>query len=259
MSRHRTAAALLIALGLAASGCMPTPETTEAGDISFLYQIAQILAAGVGITVYGLLVFMIVRYRRRRSLPAGAIPPQIRGNNVLEVIWTGIPLLIVTVLFGLTVWTLARISDTQPGSDPVQLNVLAYRWGWRMTYSDYGVVVQSSGPGQGPQAVLPVNEPVNITLTSQDVEHSFFVPQFLYKRDAIPGMVNHFTIDIENPGVYAGQCAEFCGIYHFAMTFTIRAVSAADFQTWLTQQQAGQQPASQPPAAESTGSPSVAP
>jgi cytochrome c oxidase subunit 2 len=234
---RRSALLAVAVMCLAVAGCMPTPETTQANDIDFLYLIAQILAAGVGITVYGLLVFMIVRYRRRRPPAPGEMPPQIHGNNVLEVIWTGIPLLIVTFLFGMTVWTLVRIGDPQPGQ-PVQLSVLAYRWGWRMTYSDFGVVVQSSGPGEGPVAVLPVGEPVTVTLTSQDVIHSFFVPQFLYKRDAIPGMTNVFTVNIDNPGVYAGQCAEFCGMYHYAMPFTIQAVSPAEFQAWLTQQEA---------------------
>jgi len=240
----------IAAVGLAVAGCMPTPETTQANAIDFLYLIAQILAAGVGITVYGLLVFMIVRYRRRRPPAPGEVPPQVRGNTVLELIWTGIPLLIVSLLFGMTVWTLARVNDPQPGQ-PVQLSVLAYRWGWRMDYTDYGIVVQSTGPGHGPEAVLPVGQPVTITLTSQDVIHSFFVPQFLFKRDAIPGMTNVFTFNIDNPGVYGGQCAEFCGMDHYAMPFTIRAVSPAEFQAWVTQQQT-QAAASATPSATAT-------
>jgi len=88
----------------------------------------------------------------------------------------------------------------------------------------------------GPEAVLPVGEPVRVVVTSHDVIHSFYVPVFLFKRDAIPGRESSFDFTIADPGTYGGQCAEFCGVYHSRMPFTIRAVSPAEFETWLSSQ-----------------------
>ena len=116
-------------------------------------------------------------------------------------------------------------------------NVEAFRWGWRMTYPSDGVSVEGV-LAPGPVAVLPVGRQVQIKLSANDVIHSFFVPQFLYKKDAIPGHPNTFTITIAEPGTYAGQCAEFCGVFHSQMPFTIRAVSDTDYQAWLALERA---------------------
>jgi cytochrome c oxidase subunit II len=88
----------------------------------------------------------------------------------------------------------------------------------------------------GPEFVLPVGEPVRITLVAADVVHAFYVPAFLFKRDAVPGRETVFEITIEQPGSYGGQCAEFCGTFHSRMPFTIRAVSRTEFEAWLASQ-----------------------
>jgi cytochrome c oxidase subunit 2 len=240
-------------LAAVAAGCMPQPQTTEGTSIDNLYTVAFAMSIVVAVLVWGLLTFAIVRYRRgRRSTTE--LPPQTRGSLVLEVVWTAGPLLAILVLFGLTLLTLNTV-NAAPQSDAVKLNVEGFRWGWRMSYPDDGVTVQGVLT-PGPEAVLPVGREVVINLTAVDVIHSFFVPQFLYKRDAIPGHPTSFTITIQQPGTYAGQCAEFCGIFHAQMPFTIRAVSDADYQTWLSQQRAA---TTAPPAPGGPTSPAPAP
>src|SRR3954453_13373249 len=147
------------------------------------------------------------------------------------MLWTAGPLVAILILFSLTLVTLNTV-NAAPAEGAVKLNVDAFRWGWRMTYPDDGVSVEGVR-APGPEAVLPVGRQIEITLTADDVIHAFFVPQFLYKRDAIPGHPNTFTINIEQPGSYAGNCAELCGVYHSQMPFTITAVSDTDYQAWL--------------------------
>jgi cytochrome c oxidase subunit 2 len=91
-------------------------------------------------------------------------------------------------------------------------------------------------PDDPPEAVLPTGGPVRVVLTSPDVIHSFYVPEFLFKRDAIPGRTTSFDLTIERPGIYRGRCAEFCGLDHWRMRFTIRAVSPTEFEAWLAGQ-----------------------
>jgi cytochrome c oxidase subunit 2 len=132
------------------------------------------------------------------------------------------------------------LDDVQRRSNqPLELEVEAFRWGWRFAYPAEGVVLEGV-LDPGPQAVVPVGRPVQVTLTSNDVIHSFYVPKFLYKRDAIPGRTQVFELTVEREGLYTGQCAEFCGLFHARMPFSIRAVSEADFEDWLAEQRAGQ-------------------
>ncbi len=96
--------------------------------------------------------------------------------------------------------------------------------------------------GQTPEIVVPINEPLHVTLTANDVVHAFYVPAFLYKHDATPGHQNTFDLRIVQPGTYAGQCAEFCGTYHSRMPFSIRAVPRAEYESWVSAQRAQASP-----------------
>ena len=242
---------VLAAAALLVTGCLPQPATTEGDAINSLYWLAMAMAAVVAVIVWGLLTFVIVRYRRGRR-PATDLPKQTRGSNLLEVIWFSGPLLAVLILFVAMLFTLNTINAADPPTGSVNVHVTAFRWGWTFDYTDEGVSVTGLLE-PGPEAVLPINRPIHITLTSTDVVHSFFVPQFLYKRDAIPGHPNYFTLNIEQAGSYTGQCAEFCGLYHSQMPFVIRAVSEPEYEAWLAQQRAS---GSSPGA---TGSPGVSP
>jgi len=240
------AAVATAAAAVVVTGCLPQSVTSQGDSISGLYQLAVGMSIVVAALVWGLITWSIFRYRRGRKTTS-ELPPQTSGSLALELVWFGGPLLAIVVLFGLTLLTLNTV-NAAPQSAPVRLNVEAFRWGWRMSYPDDGVTVEGVR-APGPVAVLPVGRPIAITVTATDVIHAFFVPQFLYKKDAVPGHPNAFTVTIQQPGSYAGECAEFCGIYHSQMPFTIQAVSDADYQAWLAGQRASASgtPTSSPP------------
>ena len=227
----RRAALALAAVALIVAGCLPGAATTESRDVAALYGGFMVVAVIVGVIVYGLATFAIVRYRSRND---DLLPVQRRGNWAIEGIWTGLPILTVLALFAATLVVLARVdATTAPAS--TEIHVQGFRWGWSFTYAATGTTV--SGIGEpGPQVVVPVGQTVKLTITSADVVHSFFVPLFLFKRDAIPGHENVYEFTVADPGTYRGQCAEFCGIYHYRMPFSIKAVSPAEFQAWLASQ-----------------------
>jgi cytochrome c oxidase subunit 2 len=191
--------------------------------------------------VLGLTTFAIIRYRRGRVTEP---PVQTRGNVRAEAIWTILPALTVVGLFVLTVLTLVRV-DSPAGEPGAEIEVTAFRWGWSFRYPAADVTVSGIG-APGPEVVVPVGEPVRFRLTSEDVVHSFFVPAFLQKRDANPGRENVLQVTIEEAGTYRGQCAEFCGVYHWRMPFAVRAVSRAEFDAWLAAQPRGAGPPAAP-------------
>lgn len=219
---------------VAVTGCTPAPATEEARFIFDLYNGLHVMAAGVGLFVAVLITLAIVRYRRRGD--DDEIPTQVRGNITLELIWTGIPALIVAGIFAGTFVVLTRV-DSLEAAPAAEVEVSAFRWGWSFAYVDEDVVV--SGIGEpGPELVVPVREPVRIVLTSPDVIHSFYVPEFLFKRDAVPGRRNAFQFTVDDVGSYGGQCAEFCGVYHARMPFVVTAVERPEYEAWLELQRA---------------------
>jgi cytochrome c oxidase subunit II len=253
--RRRGQAATRIALpaivAVLASGCLPTPATIEAQRTADLYRVFVGVAAVVAVIVIGLTLYAIVRYRARDGDP---LPAQVRGSTRLEAIWTGIPLVTVAVLFGLTVVVLNGFDDATRASASVDIRVTAFRWGWRFEYPSEGVLVEGVRE-PGPEVEVPVGETVHVSLTGNDVIHSFFVPQFLFKKDAIPGRVNEFAFTVDAPGRYGGQCAEFCGLYHSQMPFTIVAVSRPEYEAWVAAHQgvAGSAGPAEPGASPSPG------
>lgn len=224
--------------------------TTEGIAASGLYLPIFLIAVLIFVIVEGLLLFLILRYRRRSE--GADLPEQTHGNNLLEVVWTTIPMITVFVLF--LVSTNVLINDVQAKSDEhaAVVDVQAFRFGWIFDYQDpatldsdtgayepAGITISGGGREGAPQMTLPVGEPVLIRLTSADVIHSWYVPSFFFKRDAIPGRVNEFEVTIEQPGVYGGQCAEFCGLAHSDMFFTVNAVTADEFDEWMAEQTGG--------------------
>ena len=182
-----------------------------------------------------LATFAIVRYRVLRR--GGGEPRQIEGNDVIEAIWTAVPLLIVGGLFVGTLGVLLR-TEARAASPAAEIHVHGFRWGWSFSYPSEGIQVSGIGI-PGPEMVVPIGQPIRFVVTADDVVHSFFVPQFLFKRDVIPGRQNVFDITVEEVGAYHGQCAEFCGVGHSAMPFTVRAVTPDEYTAWLTAQRAG--------------------
>jgi cytochrome c oxidase subunit II len=214
------------AIAASSAGCLPATGTTEGKSIADLYGVfilGGIVVAGI---VWGLATWALIRYRRRGE----ELPVQTRGNIPVEAIWTLTPLVTVLGLFVLTLETLNTVTATDPGA--VQVQVTAFRWGWQATYPETGRTVVGIN-GQPADLVLPTNERVEIRLSSLDVIHAFFVPAFLFKKDAIPGRPTTFDITIPNAGSYPGACAEYCGIGHDAMPFIVQAVPRPAFESWL--------------------------
>jgi cytochrome c oxidase subunit 2 len=214
------------ALAVLLAGCLPQPASTQGASIASLYQV--FIAGGVVVTaiVWGLATWALIRYRRRGD----ELPTQVRGNVPIEAIWTLTPLVAVLGLFALTLGSLQVVDANDPSA--VQLDVTAFRWGWQVTYPSNGRTV-SSLTGGSVAIVVPTDRRIQISLSSADVNHAFFVPAFLFKKDAIPGRPTSFEIDVPNAGTYPGACAEYCGIGHDAMPFTIVAVSGSTFDAWL--------------------------
>ena len=239
----RVGAPLLLIVLLA--GCLLPPEPqTEAGRSVFnLYLITLALAAVVFIGVEGFILYAIFRYRRKPG--DDVLPEQHHGNNLIEVIWTAIPTVIVLVLFTFSMLSLAEVEARVEGDEGVAIGVEGFRFSWRFIYEDPAVEIVGS-PADPPELVVPVGEPVVLTLTTLDVNHSFYVPDFLLKRDLIDfgGQMpdNELRFTVSEAGTYSGQCAEFCGSLHAEMTFTVRALERAEYDAFLAGLAAGETP-----------------
>jgi cytochrome c oxidase subunit 2 len=232
------------------------PASQQGRYISDFYPYIFWIAVAVFILVEGLLLWIVLRYRRRPT--DSELPRQTHGHGMLEVVWTLIPALVVTGLFAFTVDALGKVETANtPGDNPqLTVDVTGFQWQWTFEYPEQGISLTGVGRA-GPTMALPVGEKIRIRLhgLDTDVIHSFYVPQFLYKKDVIPGRVNEFDVIVEQVGTYAGQCAEFCGFGHSDMHFSVRAMTPADFDAWVAQQQAPPSPSAGPSGAPPSGAP----
>ena len=233
----------LVLIALLASGCLMPPEPgTEAGqDVFNLYVIVLILAAVVFFGVEGFIIYAILRYRRKPG--DDVLPEQHHGNNLIEIVWTAIPTVIVLVLFTLSTITLGRV-DARAETPGATIRVEAFQWSWRFLYENGAEIAGNAD--EPPDMVVPVGEPVRLILDSLDVNHAFYVPEFLIKRDNIPvgenGRPNELEFTITEEGTYAGQCAEFCGGTHYDMTFTVTAMPRAEYDEHIEAVASGDPP-----------------
>jgi cytochrome c oxidase subunit 2 len=251
-------AAMALAIFLAACGTapqnitnpnqpsvFPPPAPTEQGrEVSDIYPLILWVAVAVFLLVEGLIVVIVLRFRRRPT--DVELPAQTHGHNLLEVMWTLIPALIVTFMFWQTVERLGKIQALSASPPAVIVDVTGFQWQWTFVYPNQGNLTFTGSGTSGPEMVVPVGEQLRVRLHAKDVIHSFYVPLFNYKLDVVPGRVNEFEIKIDEPGTYGGQCAEFCGLGHADMFFTVRAVSRAEFDAWVIEQQQAQQQTPQP-------------
>jgi cytochrome c oxidase subunit II len=181
----------------------------------------------VGLYVYGCIAWCIVRYRRRPDRE----PQQFSGNTPLELLYVVLPLLMVLGLFGVTFAIEVPVDHVV--ADPANtIAVTAFRWSWHFAYP--GGIVTYGTPAAPPTLFLPVGETTQIDLRSADVTHSFWVPAFLFKRDAIPGMTNVFDLHPTRTGRFTGRCAQYCGLDHALMTFALRVVPRAAYDRFIT-------------------------
>ncbi len=202
------------------------PATTIARDVRSLFWKA------VGITMFffvlaeGILLVAILKFRAKPGVPAA----KWHENMRLEIVWTAIPALAMVILSGPTFSTM-KYMETIPKSD-VQIEIIGHQWFWEYRYPKYGVIFANE------PLVLPAGRNVSANITSIDVVHSWFVPDFGIKMDANPGRINHVWFDVDKPGTYEGQCAELCGVYA-QMFITVNVVTPEEFERWIEQKKKG--------------------
>jgi cytochrome c oxidase subunit 2 len=209
----------------------PDPVTKDGQRILSLWQGSVLTALGVGAIVWALIAWSVIRYRRR-SGPSEGLPGQRSDNVPLEIFYTLTPITIVAILFGFTVFTQQKVTAKVAKPDVV-VEAVGYQWQWQFRYPDEGVVVTGTPLEPRPTMVLPVGATVRIRLRTTDVIHSFWVPRFLKKLDLIPGVENEMDVVVEDPGIFPGRCAEYCGLDHARMDFRVEAVSMPDYRAWL--------------------------
>jgi cytochrome c oxidase subunit II len=225
----------------------PEGITDEAHSMHRLWIGSTIAALVVGIAVWLLIAYAAIRYRKRKGSES-ELPRQTAYNLPLEVVYTIIPFVIIAVLFFFTVSTQNRVQQRSDDPD-VTVAVNAFKWNWQFVYPDTtddngGEPVSTVGSSNEiPILVLPTDRTIRFEVASADVIHSFWVPEFLFKLDVIPGNENGrdnvFQVTVREQGAYVGRCAELCGTYHAFMNFEVRSVSPADFDAYLSARESG--------------------
>lgn len=206
------------------------PASVQAQDLRGVWIIFLSAAALVAAVVYALIFYSLARWRVRSSEPAG-LPPQFKTNARWEITGVAIPLLMVFGLFYIT-YVRELAVDRVRAAPFATVDVMGYQWSWSFKYPGSRIRIHGTPPIP-PVLVLPVGKLTQINLSSADVDHSFWVPAFLFKRDALPGMTNHFDVTPDRVGTFRGVCAEYCGLDHALMTFRVRVVPVASYQRWL--------------------------
>jgi cytochrome c oxidase subunit II len=253
--RVRRAATLAVLLGaaLVLGGCssdteagrlaMPSPVTEEGEHTLALWQGAWIAALATGLVVWGLIFWVVVRYRRRHD---DEVPVQTRYNLPLEIFYTIFPIVMVIVFFDHTIKTQNAVYDPDAEAQNT-VYVVGQQWSWTFNYPDETVTdengqevevnIYESGTGNDiPELYLPVDETTRFELRTPDVIHDFGVPGFLIKMDVMPAQDNSFAVTPKVTGEYAGKCYELCGVYHSRMLFNVQIVDEQEFQDYLQSQ-----------------------
>lgn len=240
---------------------LPESASDRAEYTKDLWNGAWLAAAIVGVFVWGLILWAVVRYRRRDE---DEVPTQTRYNLPIEVLYTIAPLIVIAALFFFTVDTQRLVTAGAYQSNPElpgqglagspvadgaghQILVVGQKWAWTFSYIHEPAlggdtdVYDVGTPEEFTDLYLPVDEPVTFTLTSPDVIHSFWIPEFYFKLDDIPGKENSFTMTPTREGTFLGRCAELCGVYHSRMLFNVHIVSPEDYEQHLSDLEAAGQ------------------
>ncbi|MFN2448748.1 MAG: cytochrome c oxidase subunit II [Candidatus Baltobacteraceae bacterium] len=206
------------------------PASVQGSDLSGVWKIFIAAGLAVAVFVYALIAFAMIKWRRRAD-DDGSLPPQFDKNPFWEVTGTVIPLLIVGGLFAITLVREYHV-DALEKAPYATVDVTGYRWSWRFSYPGHNIVVDGTAY-RAPTLVVPEGKLTQINLNSADVIHAFWIPAFLFKRDATPGYTMHFDLSPSRSGTFDGVCAEFCGLQHGLMTFHVRVVPPAQYTRWL--------------------------
>ena len=232
---------------------MPVGVTSTSREIHNLHMLMLSVCALIAAGVYTAMVYAIIKFRKS----AGAKPAKFTHNTTAEVVWTVIPAAILVVLAVPAAQTLVRMEDTR--NSQLTIKVTGYQWRWEYDYIDDGVKFFSTlardsnaarrrGSGIDPNTVehyllqvdhpmvVPVDTKVRLLVTAADVIHSWWMPMFGVKQDAIPGFINEVWFQADQTGTYRGQCAELCGMDHGFMPIVVNVVSQDDYKAWLASQ-----------------------
>ena len=213
--------------------------TDHTGPIIGLWTTSWIVLLAVGAVTWGLIIWAAVAYRRRKGQTG--LPVQLRYNLPIEIFYTIVPLILVLGFFAFTARDQTQI---EANNDPeVHIQVMGKRWAWDFNYVDantYSAGIQAQQLDDGgvsedelPVLYLPVGKRIEINIESRDVIHSFWILDFLYKKDMIPAKSNYLYFVPLQEGTYHGKCAELCGEYHSLMLFTVKVVSEAEFEAQM--------------------------
>ena len=205
----------------------PQQASSFAPHVDALYGFLIAVTAFFSLLIGALVVSFAIRYRRRSP---GEIPPAVHESGLLEIVWTVIPLGLVLVMFFWGAAVYFRI--TRPPADAIDIYVTGKQWMWKIQHTD--------GHREMNELHVPVGRPVRLTMASEDVIHSFFVPAFRFKRDVVPGRFAIAWFEATKPGRYHLFCAEYCGTRHSGMIGWIYAMTPADYQAWLSGGAAGE-------------------
>ncbi len=220
------AAALGVYYGLDSLGLMPAQASAQAASIDWLWNLQVIAISFLFSLIMVPLLYSVFVFRRKPGDSTDA--EHIEGNTKLEITWTVIPLITVIVFAYLGAYSLGETQRADPNA--MEIRVIARQWTWSFEYPQYGVISN--------ELYLPLNKQVLLKMESQDVIHSFWVPEFRVKQDVVPGRVTEYRITPNLPGSYKVRCAEICGTDHYSMENPVVAVEQAEFDKWIAAKQA---------------------
>lgn len=219
-----------------------SPAATPSQSIFGLSMFVFAVTGAIFIVVSGLIAYAAVRFRQRPD-DDGSEPPQIFGSNQIELSWTIIPVLIVVVLFLATARMIFAIQDAPKPTGALEVTVVGHQFWWEFRYP--ALHITTANELHIPVSDSAASRPTYMKLTSADVMHSFWVPRLAGKVDVVPNRINELWMDPHTPGLYEGQCAQFCGVQHAKMLLRVYVDTPEQFAAWVKQEQ---QPGAQNPA-----------
>lgn len=214
------------------------PASGKAQEIAVLWWIFLFFGAVIFAAISALLLFAVLHFSKWKNPRE---PEQVYGNTRLEIAWTAVPAILLVVVLGFTVNTMA--ATREPAEAAFTVKVIGHQWWWEVQYPDQGVVLAS-------ELHIPVGKPIFVEVESVDVQHSWWVPELSGKMDAYPGRTNRTWIQADAPGEYRVHCSEFCGTQHANMAMLVVAHPEEEYNAWLAKEQ---QPAPEALWPESTG------
>lgn len=210
------------------------PLTTSAQVEHKLALFVLTITAGIFVVVAGLLTYTLIRFRRRPGDDTRSEPPQVYGSHQIELAWTVIPVLIVFVLVGVTTRVISTVEDKSAPASALRATIIGHQFWWEIRYPDLGIV--TANELHVPISATADQHPTFLRLESRDVIHSFWVPELGGKMYLIPNRTNSMWLDPREPGVYLGNCAEFCGIQHANMLLRVVVQPGDEFDRWAESQ-----------------------